>query len=161
MAAHGDMGTMDRIMEAYDAASTPQAKLKLLQAVTFLDANDTVDATLGAVRSGRIKSQDGSWVVARLFGGRASGRHAWQEVRRDWDDLTALMPPMTLRRLVEGLPGLSHPDIAQDVEAFFAERSLPVIETTAKQNIERLRANVLMRTRETDPLSARLSRPAD
>jgi puromycin-sensitive aminopeptidase len=161
MAAHGDMGTMDRIMEAYDAASTPQAKLKLLQAVTFLDANDTVDATLGAVRSGRIKSQDGSWVVARLFGGRASGRHAWQEVRRDWDDLTALMPPMTLRRLVEGLPGLSHPDIAQDVEAFFAERSLPVIETTAKQNIERLRANVLMRTRETDRLSARLSRPAD
>ena len=66
------------------------------------------------------------------------------------------MPPMTLRRLVEGLPGLSQPEIAQDVEAFFSERSLPVIEKTAKQNIERLRANVAIRQREADRFSREL-----
>jgi puromycin-sensitive aminopeptidase len=156
MAAHGDMGTLDRIMAAYEAASTPQTKLRLLQAVTFLDSDDTVDATLAAVKAGRIKSQDGSWVVARLFGGRVSGRHAWSAVRKEWDEITAVMPPMTLRRLVEGLPGLSHADIAQDVEAFFAERSMPVIEKTAKQNIERLRANVMMREREASRISRSL-----
>jgi hypothetical protein len=64
---------------------------------------------------------------------------------------------MTLRRLVDGLPGLSHADVAQDVEAFFAERSIPVVEKTAKQNIERLRANVLMRARETERFSQHLS----
>jgi puromycin-sensitive aminopeptidase len=153
MAAHGDLSTLEKIMRAYDDASTPQVRLRLLQAVTFLDSDETVDATLDAVGSGRIKSQDASWVVARLFGGRVSGRHAWQEVRRNWDEVTAAMPPMTLRRLMEGLPGLSHADIAQDVEAFFAERSIPVVEKTARQNIERLRANVLMRQRETEPMS--------
>ena len=157
MAAHGDLSTLGRLMEAYDDASTPQVRLRLLQAVTFLDSDDTVDATLDAVGSGQIKSQDASWVVARLFGGRRSGRHAWEEVRKNWDDVTAAMPPMTLRRLVEGLPGLSHADIAQDVEAFFAERSLPVIEKSARQNIERLRANVMMRERETERFSQHLS----
>jgi puromycin-sensitive aminopeptidase len=156
MAAHGDLDTLERIMEAYDEASTPQIRLRLLQAVTFLDVDDTVDATLKAVTSGRIKSQDASWVVARLFGGRDSGRHAWEAVRKNWDEITAVMPPMTLRRLVEGLPGLSHPDLAQDVESFFAERSIPVVEKTAKQNIERLRANVLMRARESDRISKHL-----
>ena len=125
----------------------------MLQAITFLDVDDTVDATLEAVTSGRIKTQDASWVVARLFGGRNSGGHAWEAVRKNWDEITAVMPPMTLRRLVEGLPGLSHPDLAQDVESFFAERSIPVVEKTAKQNIERLRANVLMRARESDRIS--------
>jgi puromycin-sensitive aminopeptidase len=153
MAAHGDLSTLEKIMKAYDDASTPQIRLRLLQAVTFLDSDETVDATLDAVGSGRIKSQDASWVVARLFGGRQSGRHAWQEVRKNWDEVTAAMPPMTLRRLMEGLPGLSHADIAQDVEAFFAERSIPVVEKTARQNIERLRANVLMRRRESEPMS--------
>ena len=157
MAAHGDSSTLERVMAAYEEAATPQAKLKLLQ--TFLDSEDTVDATLEAVKSGRIKSQDASWVVARLLGGRHSGRHAWDTVRKDWDPLTSVMPPMTLRRLVEGLPALSYADIAQDVESFFAERSIPVIEKTAKQNIERLRANVLMRERETSRLSDRLNRP--
>ncbi|MDH3248857.1 MAG: M1 family metallopeptidase, partial [Acidimicrobiia bacterium] len=157
MAAHGDMSTLEKIMKAYDDASTPQVRLRLLQAVTFLDSDATVDETLDAVGSGRIKSQDASWVVARLFGGRDSGRHAWQEVRKNWDQVTASMPPMTLRRLMEGLPGLSHPAIAQDVEAFFAERSFPVVEKSARQNIERLRANVLMREREADRFSRHVS----
>lgn len=153
MAAHGDRATFDQLMEAYEGASTPQAKLRLLQAVTFLDNTETVDATLGAVQEGRIKNQDGSWVVARLFNGRASGAHAWSQVRQQWDDLTGVMPSMTLRRLVEGLPGLSKPEIAQDVEAFFSERNLPVVEKTAKQNIERLRANVAIREREAERFS--------
>ena len=157
MAAHGDLGTFERLMKAYDDAATPQVRLRLLQAVTFLDSDATVDATLDAVGSGKIKSQDASWVVARLFGGRDSGRHAWEEVRKNWDQVTAAMPPMTLRRLVEGLPGLSHAKIAQDVEAFFAERSIPVVEKSARQNIERLRANVLMRERETERFSQHLS----
>ena len=157
MAAHGDTKVFDVLMDAYEAATTPQAKLRLLQAVTFLDTGATVDQTLAAVKKGRIKNQDGSWVVARLFNGRVSGPHAWAQVRQDWDDLTAVMPPMTLRRLVEGLPGLSKPEVAQDVEAFFAERNLPVVEKTAKQNIERLRANVAIREREAERFSQELN----
>ena len=151
-AAHGDLAVLERIFDAYRAAPTPQTELKLLQAATFLDTDATVNAILDAVQSGDIKSQDASWVVARLFGGRESGRYAWSQVRKDWDALTATMPPMTLRRMVEGLPALSHPEVAQDVESFFAEADLPMVEKTAKQNIERLNKNVRMRQRETDRL---------
>lgn len=156
-AAHGDTAVLENILDAYRASPTPQTELKLLQAATFLDDEATTDALLDAVRSGDIKSQDASWVVARLFGGRQSGKHAWAEVRKDWDQITGAMPPMTLRRMVEGLPALSHADVAQDVESFFAEITLPMVETSARQNIERMRANVLMRDRETSNVSDFLS----
>ncbi len=156
LAAHGDLETFKTLIAAYERAETPQAMLKLLQSTTFLDSDETVDAVLAAIKDGTIRSQDSAWVVARLFGGRKSGPHAWSEVRKDWEAVTATMPPVTLRRMVEGIRSLSYPDVVQDVESFFAETSLPSIEKTTKQNLERLRANLQMREREADRIGESL-----
>ena len=57
------------------------------------------------------------------------------------------MPGMTKRRITEGLSGLSQPEIAADVKAFFAETPLPEAATSLAQNLELLDANVLLRER--------------
>jgi hypothetical protein len=60
---------------------------------------------------------------------------------------------MTQRRMVEAIPSLSRPEVAAEVEAFFAETPVPHAAKAVAQNLERLRANVLLRQRETDAVA--------
>jgi hypothetical protein len=145
------------VFSAYTAARTPQVELRLLQAVTFFDDSASTDRTLEAIKDGSVRSQDGSWVATRLLGGRKSGTHAWRRLREDWSAFTGLMPPLTLRRLVEGIPALSRPDVANDVQGFLAETKVPHAEKATVQNLEKLRSNVILREREAGPLSEYLS----
>ncbi len=151
--AHGDLETLDRLFLAYKGAKTPQAELKVLQAMTCVDDNEAVDKMLAAINDGTVRTQDSAWVVARLMAGRQSGGHLWRRLREDWSQLTSKMPPMTLRRMIEGIPALSRPDVASDVEAHFAETDLAVAAKTVAQNLEKLRTNRLLRERETAALS--------
>jgi hypothetical protein len=66
------------------------------------------------------------------------------------------MPPATLRRMIEGIPALSQPPVAADVEAYFAETDLPAVAKTVAQNLEKLKRNRLLRARETEPVAAYL-----
>jgi hypothetical protein len=59
------------------------------------------------------------------------------------------MPGLTRRRVVEGLPALSQPEVAQDVEAFFAEHPIPEAARALSQKLELLQANLQLRERET------------
>jgi puromycin-sensitive aminopeptidase len=152
-ATHGGLDEQQRLLDAYRGAATPQAEMKLLQALAMVDGSDAVDATLAAILDGTVRSQDGAWVVARMLGGRSSGAHTWQRLRSDWSGLTAKMPPMTMRRLVEGLPALSQPAVSAEVHAFFAETDLPAIAKTVAQNLEKLRTNTNLRTAQADLLS--------
>jgi puromycin-sensitive aminopeptidase len=160
LAANGDEDDYRKVFAAYKAARTPQVELRLLQAVTFFDRPERADQTLQAIKDGDIRNQDGSWVAARLLGGRKSGAHAWGKLREDWSAFTSLMPPLTLRRLVEGLPGLSRPEVAKDVESFLAETKVPHAEKATVQNLEKLRANVMLRERESSSLSRYLNERA-
>jgi len=157
MAAHGDITDYNRLFSRYSNAETPQTQLKSLQALTLFDRNRAVDQTLHNVLDGSIRTQDAAWVVARLFSGRKAGAYAWRRTREQWDRLIAQMPPMTVRRFVEGLPALSHPDVAQDVRSFFAETSLPVAAKALRQNLERLSVNTSLRQRETESLAQYLT----
>ncbi len=152
-AAHGDEADFERLFEEYEKAATPQEEVKLLQALAFFDGTGFVDRMIEAVLAGTIRTQDASWVTARLFRGRNSGPYAWQQVRKQWADVSSRMPTMTIRRLIEGLPVLSQPEVAADVSAFFAETPIPIAAKTVEQNLERMHANVKMRERESGPLS--------
>ena len=74
-------------------------------------------------------------------------------MRRSFEKFLKL-PTMTQRRMVEGIPALSRPEVAAEVEAFFAETRLPHAAKSVAQNLERLRANVLLRQRETEAVAA-------
>jgi hypothetical protein len=108
-----------------------------------------VDASL----DGRIRTQDSAWVIGSSLGTRRHGTTAWQRVRQNWESFIKL-PTMTQRRMIEGLPALSKPEVAAEIEAFFAETSLPHAAMSVAQNLEKLRANVLLRERETHAVNA-------
>ena len=105
-------------------------------------------STMDKIVEGDIRTQDGFWVFARLLSGD-SGPAVWQSARTRWDKVLEAMPGMTRRRVVEGLPALSQPEVAADVKGFFAEHPIPEAARFLTQNLELLDANVMLRERET------------
>ena len=68
------------------------------------------------------------------------------------------MTSSVMRSVSPGLPALSRPEVAADVEAFYAETPVPVAQKTVNQNVERMRVNALLRERETQAFSDYLRR---
>ncbi len=159
-AAHGDADTHSRYLKRYMDASDPQEQLRFLRALTGFDDPEMAAEVVAATLDGRIRNQDGAVVQCWLMGNREAGPQTWSEIRRCWEEAVATFPPMTFRRLVEGLPALSRPEVAADVKASFAETAVPDYSKAVAQNLELLDVNVAARRRETDRVGAWLrSRP--
>lgn len=151
-AAHGDSDTHSRFLKRYMDSSNPQEQLRFLRALTAFDDPDMGSEVIAATLDGRIRNQDGAWVQGMLMGNRKAGAANWAEIRRQWDDAVATFPPMTFRRLVEGLPALSRPEVAADVKAFFAETPVASATKALAQNLELLDVNLAARQRESGPV---------
>jgi len=150
VAAQGERDSFTAFFKRFQESSNPQEQLRLLRALTAFDDADIGREVIDATIDGRIRNQDGSWVQASLLGNRQAGGDNWAEVRRRWDETVEVCPPMTFRRLAEGLPALSRPEVAADVKAFFAETPVPMADKAIAQNLELLEANLLARQRETE-----------
>ncbi len=153
-AANGNGEDYERFFNLYSKEQNPQDQFRFLQAVAGFDTPDLVERTIEATLDGSVRTQDGPWVVARQMGHRKTGAQAWSIVRRRWSEITSVFPPLTIPRVVEGISGLSQPEVAADVAAFFSETEVPTATKAIAQNLERLRANTALRQRET----ARVSR---
>lgn len=147
-ADHGGQTEYTRFFDLYKTTQAPHEQQRWLAALAAFDDADLVVDTVAASLDGRIRTQDSAWVIGATFGNRKNGLLAWQQVRRQWDAFVKL-PTMTQRRMIEGLPALSKPEAAAEIEAFFSETILPHAAKSIAQNLERLRANVLLRDRET------------
>lgn len=147
-ARHGDAAVYERLWDAYQEAVTPLDQVRYLRSVATVEEPELAVATLDKVIEGDIRTQDGFWVFARLLGGDA-GPEVWSSARSRWDAVLESMPGLTRRRVVEGLPALSQPEVAQDVQAFFAEHPIPEATRALSQKLELLEANLQLRERET------------
>ena len=156
-AAHGDAKTYQDYLHRHTNAANPQDAMKYLRALASFDDIAAVDRTFDLIQDGTIRNQDTSWVLARMLTNRVSGSYAWFRLHQVWPGLAEELPPMTHSRMVEGLPALSGPDTAMDVEAFFAEHPLPTADKALRQKLERLRALVMMRERETSAVTKALA----
>lgn len=155
-AANGSETEYRRFFEQYKTTIAPHEQQRWLLALSAFDEPDLVVETVDASLDGRIRTQDSAWVIGATLGNRRNGHLAWQQVRRHWETFTKL-PTMTQRRMVEAIPALSRPEVAAEVEAFFAETRLPHAAKSVAQNLERLRANVMLRKRETNAVGEFLS----
>jgi puromycin-sensitive aminopeptidase len=152
-ARHGGAEEYDLLWETYLASTEPLDQVRYLRSVAAVPAKDQVVTTVDRIVNGDIRTQDGFWVLARLLVGKG-GQAAWESARTRWSDVLARMPGLTKRRITEGLSGLSQPELAADVKAFFAETPLPEAATSLAQNLELLDANVMLRARETPVVTA-------
>ncbi len=148
LAAHGTDKDFVRLREAYDDAPTPQLRQRYLQALCSFDDERFVKQVFDWTFDETIRGQDAAWVVARMLSNRESGPEVWKMVRSGWNDILAAYPQVTVRHLFDGLPSLSYPEVAADVEAFFAETEVRSAKTLA-QMLEILRVHVALRQRES------------
>ena len=145
---HGGADEYEALWAAYHRTNAPTEKVRYLRSVAGVEVEELALSTMEKIVNGEIRTQDGFWVFARLLSGDA-GPAVWQNARTRWDDVLAVMPGMTKRRVVEGLPSLSQPELAADVKSFFAEHPIPEAARFLTQNLELLDTNVLLRERET------------
>ena len=156
-AAHGDASTYQTYLHRHKEAANPQEAMKYLRALASFDEGEAVDRTFKLIRDGTIRNQDTTWVLAGMLTNRISGPYAWSKLREAWPGMVDDLPPMTHSRMVGGLPALSDAATAADVEAFFAEHPLPTAAKALSQKLERLRALVMMRERETGAVARALA----
>lgn len=154
VATHGSAHEHERFFDQYRTAENPQQQLRFLRALTHFDDAELCRTLIAATCDGRVRNQDGAWVQGALLGNRKVGAEVWEEVRKRWDESTRVFPPMTFRRLVEGLSALSHTEVAADVKAFFAETTVPQATKALAQSLELLDANVATRLREAEAVGA-------
>ena len=151
-ARHGGADEYETLWGTYREAKTPLDQVRYLRATAGVEEPTSALSTLDKIIDGDIRSQDGFWVLARLFAGE-SGPTVWEDARQRWDDVLAAMPGMTKPRVVEGIPALSQPEVANDVRGFFAENPIPEAARALTQRLEMLETNVGLRERETETVS--------
>jgi puromycin-sensitive aminopeptidase len=155
-ARNGEAAEYETLWKVYQEATTPLDQVRYLRSVATVQSEEEAKQTLRKVIEGDIRTQDGFWVFARLLLGKA-GPAVWAVARSRWDAVLAVMPGLTRTRVVEGLPGLSQPEVAADVRGFFAEHPLPEASRPLEQKLELLDANVALRERETPVVTAYFS----
>ncbi|UCG40072.1 MAG: M1 family metallopeptidase [Acidimicrobiia bacterium] len=146
--SHADEGLFDRMAEAYPKAPTAQLQQRILANLASTRRPELAARVLDMAIDGDIRNQDATWVSARLLRNRHVRSAAWRHLRGRWAEAMEAFPPFTHRHFAEGLSGFFEPELAREVEAFFAETPMQTAKTTAAQHLELMRVHVGLWERE-------------
>jgi puromycin-sensitive aminopeptidase len=148
VASHDDGSRFDELIAKSNAATNPQQKIKYLRAATQIGSPETAKRLFEMCLDGTVRTQDSFWVLALLLGHRENGPMIWELVMEHWDQVMTVIPPVTKRRLLDQITHRSEPEVAESIEAWFEDHSIPGGALAIKQQLELLRANVGLRERE-------------
>ncbi|MGA0878621.1 MAG: M1 family metallopeptidase [Ilumatobacteraceae bacterium] len=153
-AAAGDDRDLETLVSCYRSATTPQDRLRYLNAVVEFENPDVLRRACEFVLSDEVKTQDAPFVLARALMSRANGPMVWEIVKRVWDRAEATFPSNTIIRLAEPVKLLNTPELRDDVRTFFAAHPIPQAAKVLDQILERLDVNTRLREREEARLGA-------
>ena len=115
-----------------------------------------IQRTIDLAWSGEVKTQNAPFLLNRCIANRWNGEHAWEEVRKRWDDANEKFPDSTIVRMIDTVKLLTTPTVVADVQSFFSEHPIPQAAKTLDQVLERQRTNAALAAREAERLSASL-----
>jgi puromycin-sensitive aminopeptidase len=149
----GDTSRYDDYLQHFRAAATPQEEQRYLYALTAFRPSPLIQQTLTRCLDGEFRTQDAPFVL-RSFLMSAHGREpAWQFIKTNWEAIVRTYPPVSLRRMMEGIIGLATPELERDVLQFIEDRGIDLGGKALRQYLEQLRMAVRLREREADVLS--------
>jgi hypothetical protein len=157
LASVGGTETFATFVERSEQATTPQEELRYLHALADFPDVELFARTLELSLSDQVRSQNGPYLLRRALTNRERGADAWEYVKEHWDAINGRFPSNSIARLLEGIRSLSTRDLQTDVESFLDDHPVPQGALTVAQHRERLRVNVALRERESDPLAASLT----
>jgi puromycin-sensitive aminopeptidase len=154
----GDAARYDDFLNRFRTAATPQTEQRFLYALAAFRSPPLVERTLAETLDGSFRTQDAPLVLRALLMGVHSRDLAWGYVQTNWDKMSKAYPVTGLRRLCEGVLGLSTPEREAEVRRFFDERKIDLGGKTLPQYLEQLRILVALREREATELGANLEK---
>ncbi len=157
VASTADQATFEQLVDGFRNGATPQDQLRHLFALAEVDAEELLLRACEFAMAGEVKTQNAPFLLRMCIANRAHGAAAWQFVRQRWDEANTRFPSNTIVRMVDSVKLLTEPEVAADVQAFFAEHPIEQAAKTLDQILERQRVNVALRARERDRLAEALS----
>ena len=144
VAAHGNEDDYDLFATRHRKASTPQEEVRYLYLLADFPDLELMDRTL-EMSITDVRTQNAPFLLATAMRNREHGPHAWRFVRENWELLNERFPSNSIVRMLSTIPQLSRPEVAADVESFFAEHDVPQGPLTLQQHLEKLRVHVRLR----------------
>ncbi len=156
----GDAARYDEFLARFRAARTPQEEQRYLLSLASFRPEALVERTLGLTLDGTVRTQDGPFLLRALLMGVHSRAQAWTFFRAKWEQMASLFPGPGIRRLCEGVLGLTSAEWEQQVQMFFRARNINLGGKTLEQFLEQLHIAVVLRQREGEGLRGYLRREA-
>ncbi|MEM8924320.1 MAG: M1 family metallopeptidase [Actinomycetota bacterium] len=157
VASIGDVADFDDFVAAWTSAATPQEEIRYLYALADFPAPELVARLHELILSGKVRSQNAPFVLARSLGARETGPLTWEFITSNWAQLNEAFPTSSIPRMLSGIPSLDRPEQAAATAAFFAEHPLASGGKTLAQLLEKQRVHVELRQRESERLAAFLA----
>ncbi len=157
VAARADESTWQELRRRAAAARTPQDRLRHQGALA-----DTCDPVLVArfcelVLTDEVRTQDGLFLLRRALANPDATAEVWTFVVAHWDELTTRFPSASVPRLLDGIRGITDPELAGAVAAHLADHPVPQGATVVRQHAERMWVSVALADRVPAELAAALA----
>ncbi len=147
VAEHGSTDDFDEFVRRYDSEDTPQGQRRYMFALAAFPGEREAAAVLDLVDTGRIRSQDGAFVLARALANNNAAATTWAFIEANWDSLNERFPDNAIARMIDGCTSIGDPDVAAAVDRFFESHEVPQAGQTLFQHLERMRVSVALRAR--------------
>jgi puromycin-sensitive aminopeptidase len=139
-------------------AATPQEERRYQMLLASFPGEQEFARTLTMALDGTIRTQDAPYLVAQCLRHHDHGGIAWRFVRDHWAQMLHAYPDNAIVRMLEGITLLADPEVAAEIEAFFAQHPVPQGALTLQQHLEKMQINVALHAREAETFARELHR---
>ena len=105
----------------------------------------------------QLQFQDALFLLARALRNRYAAAEVWAFVTERWDEITTRFPSSTVPRLIDGIRGVSHRDLATSIATFLDEHPIKQGTKPVQQHLERMWVTVALADRVRGELGAALA----
>jgi aminopeptidase N len=152
-AMQGTPALYDELRRRAAASSDPETYYRYLEALANFSDPELLQRTLEYALSNDVRSQDMAHLVAAVMANPAGRELAWQFVRSHWDQVQQKGSVYSGIYLVQAMSSFCDPTMAQQVQQFFQEHPLPVVERNVRQSLEQIHDCVETRQRQQPDLA--------
>ena len=119
-AQNGDAALFDSLQHLAETSSDPAVQSRSLRLLPQFKDPALEERLLEYAVSGKVRNQDASALVAEPMRGRETRELAWQFVQTHWDQVHALLTPLSGGRVITAAGSFCSTEKRQEVDSFYA-----------------------------------------